>query len=428
MANQKNPSKKNSQGITSQLNELSTRGFSNNESSSSSSTSSSSTPGSSTPGSSTSGSSTPGSSTPGSSTSGSSVSTNEASFSSKNSANSGRHTPEFGYPDLPRIGSTLPNPTLQPVPLKSLTPLQLYTKQVESEWTRPVSPPFKPVTFNGLPPQPFPNSPSGKVYEPHTPEGEPPLPRELTEIMGEIHLANESDSYAEAYSNFTQKQKSEADNIISKIIDEFSSILRPIYSKANKGYNPNFDVKTLLDEYKEKIWSVRRNILYDAQLKETTPYLSMPRENVKQSGKGTNTGGTKWTYEDPTRNVDTTYTMKISKNPIFGKIRRGDDNVEDKLSDIEQAYDRISEEYKEKFEKEKEQFEQWEQAEKEKIQTKYNLERNRLEQFPKSEIDRDQELLRIDHAENEEFKIIEIKVNDKILVIFFILHITSIFS
>jgi hypothetical protein len=399
MANQKNPSKKNSQGITSQLNELSTREFSNNESSASSSGSSMSR-----------------SSNSGSSTSGSSVATNEASLSSKNSANSGRHTPEFGYPDLPRIGSTLPNPTLQPVPLKPLTPLQAYTKQVESEWTRPVSPPFKPVTFNGKPPQPFPNSLSGKVYEPHTPEGEPPLPRELTEIMGEIHLANESDSYAEQYVNFTQKQKSEADSIISNIIDEFSSILRPIYSKANKGYNPNFDVKTLLDEYKEKIWNVRRNILYDAQLKETTPYLSMPLESTKVKATPISKGNTKWTYEDPNRNVDTTYTMKISKNPIFGKIRRDDDNVEDRLNDIEQAYDRISENYKAKFEKEKEQFEEWEQTEKEKIQTKYNLERNRLEQFPKSEIERDQELLRIDHAENEQFKIIEIKVRDKILV------------
>jgi hypothetical protein len=341
----------------------------------------------------------------------------ESSISSKgsnNSANSGRHTPEFGYPDIISRPSPSLVTTSTPVPLKPLTPLQLYTKQVESEWTRPVSPPFQPVTFNGKPPQPFPNSPSGKVYSPHTPEGEPPLPRELTEIMGEIHLANESDSYAEAYIHFTSQQKREADSIISKLIDEFSSILRPIYSKANKGYNPNFDVKTLLEEYKQKIWNVRKNILYDEQFKQTTPYLSIPSESVTSKGTDIHKGSTKWTYEDPTRNVDTAYSMKV-KNPIFQKMRRGDYNVEDRLRDIEEAYDRINENYKDKFEKEKETIEEWGQTEKQKIQDKYELKRNELEQFPKSELERKYELERIEHAENEEFKIIEIKVKDKIV-------------
>ena len=344
--------------------------------------------------------------------------TREESISSKgsaNSENSGRHTPEFGYPNL--VSRPIPplSSTLKPVPLKPLTPLTQQMRDEAATWTRPPSPPYRAITFDGQPIS-LQNQPSGKVYSPHTPEGEPPLPRELAEIMDEIHLANESDSYAEAYANFTPTQKKEADSIISKIIDEFSSILRPIYSKANKGYNPNFDVKTLLDEYQHKIWSVRKNILYDAQLRETMPYLTMPRENVKQSGKATNTGGTKWTYEDPTRNVDTTYRMKIAHNPIFGKIRRGDDNVEDRLSDIERAYDQLNEEYKAKFEKEKEQIEEWEQEEKEKIRGKFNLERNKLEQFPKSEIERDQELRLIENSENDQFKIIEIKVRDKLLV------------
>jgi hypothetical protein len=315
----------------------------------------------------------------------------EVSISSKGSINSnsdesGRHTPEFGYPNLVP-GSTPPlMSTLKPLPLPAL----------------------KPVATLG--------QPVVKVYSPHTPEGEPPLPRELAEIMGEIHLANESDSYAEAYAHFTPQQKKEADSKIGKIIDEFSSILRPIYSKANKGYNPNFDVKTLLDEYQHKIWDVRKNILYDQQLRETTPYLTMPRETVTTKASDIDKGSTKWTYDDPTRNVDSAYKIKISKNPIFKKILRGNDDVDERLSGIEEAYDQIGEEYKVKFEKEKEQFEEWEQDEKEKIQGKYNLERNKLEQFPKSEIERDQELSRIEHAENEEFKRIEFKVRDKILV------------
>jgi hypothetical protein len=296
-----------------------------------------------------------------------------------NSANNGRHTPEFGFPDLPSI-SSVPSSALRPVPISSLKPLD-------------------PV-----------GQPSVKVYEPHTPEGEPPLPRELTEIMGEIHLANESDELAPAYSKFTPQERIQANSEISKLIDEFSSILRPIYSKANKGYNPNFDVKTLLDEYQNKIWAVRKNILYDAQLRETKPYLYIPPENSNNKPKN------KPPYVEPPRNADSAYKMKISKNPIFAKIRRGDDNVEERLSDIEIAYDKISEEYKAKFEKEKEEHEEWEQLEKEKIQSKYDLKRNELEQFPKSETEREQELSRIEYAENEEFKRIENKVNDKILV------------
>ena len=301
-----------------------------------------------------------------------------------NSNNSGRHTPEFGYPNL--VPGTTPSlsSTLKPLPLSALKPVSTFEQ------------------------------PEVKVYSPHTPEGEPPLPRELTEIMGEIHLANESDSYAEEYIHFTPQQIREADSIISKLIDEFSSILRPIYSKANKGYNPNFDVKTLLEEYKQKIWNVRKRILYDEHLKQTTPYLSSPSESVTSKGKVIDKGNTKWTYEDPNRNVDTTYLMKV-KNPIFQKMSRGDYNVEDRISDIEEAYDKISENYKDKFEREKETFEEWGQTEKQKIQEKYELKRNELEQFPKSELERKYELERIEHAENEEFKIIEIKVKEKIL-------------
>jgi hypothetical protein len=309
----------------------------------------------------------------------------EVSISNKSSENSGRHTPDFGYPNLVP-GSTPPlSSTFKPLPLSALKPVSTLSQ------------------------------PSVKVYSPHTPEGELPLPRELTEIMNEIHLANESNSYAEAYVNFTPQQKKEADIKISEIIDEFSSILRPIYSKANKGYNPNFDVKTLLDEYQNKIWAVRKNILYDAQLKETNPYLSMPSELPKGKGKTIDKGNTKYTYEDPTRNIDTVYQMKV-KNPIFGKIRRGNDNVEERLSDIERVYDQLDEQYKDKFEKEKEQIEEWGQIEKEKIVAKYDLKRNELEQFPKSEIERNDELIRIDEAENEELKRIESKERDKMLV------------
>lgn len=301
---------------------------------------------------------------------------NKGSITSNNSANSGRHTPEFGYPNLVLRPST---PPLKPVPLKPLTSVS----------------------------QPL----SVKVYEPHTPEGEPPLPRELTEIMDDIHLANESDELAEAYRNFTPQQKQEANSKIGKIIDEFSSILRPIFSKANKGYNPNFDVKTLLDEYQNKIWVVRKNILYDAQFKKSAPKLSIPPENVASKGKGK-----KAIYGEPVRNADSAYRMKISKNPIFAKIRRGNDDVDQRLSDIDKAYDRISEEYKAKFEREKEKIEEWGQNEKEKILAKYNLKRDELEQYPKSELERDQELERIDTAENDEFIRIENKENDEILV------------
>jgi hypothetical protein len=309
----------------------------------------------------------------------------ELSISSKGSNNnSGRHTPEFGYPDL--VSRPEPSSRLSPFPLSALKPVSTF------------------------------ESPSVKVYEPYTPPGDPPLPRELAEIMDEIHLANESDELAEAYMKFTPQQKRQADSEISKIIDEFSSILRPVYSKANKGYNPNFDVKTLLEEYQNKIWAVRKNILYDIQFKETVPYVSMPPENVKVKGKDIKYGNTKWTYDDPKRNADSAYTMKISKNPIFAKIRRGNDNVDERLSDIEKAYDRISEEYKAKFEKEKENIEEWGQSEKEKIVAKYDVKRNQLEQFPKPELEQDQELARIDSAENEELIRIEAKETDSILV------------
>ena len=311
----------------------------------------------------------------------------EESISSKgsnNSANSGRHTPEFGYPDLvlrPEPSSELKSSSaLKPLPLSAL----------------------KPVSTLGQPP-------TVKVYEPYTPPGEPPLPRELTEIMDDIHLANESDELSEAYRNFTPQQKQEADSKIGKIIDEFSSILRPIYSKANKGYNPNFDVKTLLDEYQNKIWAVRKNILYDAQFKEVNPFLSMPPENVKNKVKNK-------TQSEPERNANSAYRIKISKNPIFAKIRRGNANVDDRLSEIDRVFDRLSEEYKDKFLREKEKIEELGQIEKEKVIDKYDLQRAELEQFPKSEFERKKEIDRIDKAENDELVRIEKKEDDEMLV------------
>jgi hypothetical protein len=323
-----------------------------------------------------------------------SISTKGSITSNNNSANN----PEFDYPDL----------TFRP---PSPSPLAKKVQQFESEWVKTEEKPYDPIEVpvnlsrwkTSNPPQisqsrrrdeEIPTQANRntrdkaekewvkteeKPFDPIVVDvnlsrwerSNPPPSRaeqkpSLSSLMEEIQLANESDELAPQYSHFTPAQTREADTIIRKIIDEFSSILRPMYSKANKGYNPTFDVKTLLEEYQKKIWSVRKSILLKSKYPDgESKFKSKPTE--------------------PVRNADSAYRMKISKNPIFAKIRRGNDDVDQRLSDIDKAYDRISEEYKAKFEKEKEKIEEWGQSEKEKIVAKYDLKRDELEQYPKSE-------------------------------------------
>jgi hypothetical protein len=291
-------------------------------------------------------------------------------------------------------------------PIGPLTPFVPFSQRKPDKVYKPIIPPNELYE---------PHSPVG-VYKPITPpdngeeEGSVLLneniqqfgkPKStLAKIMGDIQFINEADEINPIYFDFSKEEIRMANSSTRTLIDEFSRILRPIYSKANKGYNPNFDVEPLFDEYKDKILNVRKNIL-------SLRHQYAPKEQSKPI---------KVIDPKPEQSIDTKYRIKISKNPIFQKIRYGDANVNDKLSEINSAYDKISEEYKEKFLEEKERIEEWGNDEKEKIVAKYDLKREELEQFPKEGSDRDQELKRIDAAENAEIIRIEKKEEDELLV------------